>query len=309
MVNVTKYFGGLAIALSLFSCSEEKTEIIRPFVDVLNFEDEAKELSGGLSKTVIQGQKVETHYLQNPKWDSIELKPFIDADFNRLANKEKYIRTEETSNLAGWRDVTWVSTHEKLRVKRATYRYKDSTCLAATIQVQKLSKGYNLIEQLTYIHNAGYAIDNMQTLKNISEEEFYLSGQFDQKPQPWRMFFNIGTHQIPVNFDLNLSASPATITFHQGKEKIKVELIRHESVYTAEMPVFQSYLEFEVNGNELEGIFHNLDKGADYTIDFSGTLLPYEMAFGYDSNINYPDFTGKWETYLAKTRKNRLLLG
>jgi len=307
MNNALKYIGGLAIALSLFSCTGEKKEIVRPFTDVLNFDVEAKSITGGVTKTVIQAEKVETHFLQNPNWDSIELKPFIEADFNRAANKDKYIRTEEVSELAGWRDVKWISTNEKLPVKSAVYRYKDSTCIGASIQVQKLSKGYDLMEQLTYIPNAGYAIENIQNLREISGEQFYLSGEFEQKPQPWRMFFDIGNQIIPVNFEFN--EAEKTITFHQGKEKIKVQLSKHTTVYHAEMPVFQSYLEFEINGDELDGEFHNLDKGDDYIIPFTGTKLPYETVFGYNMDATYPDFSGKWETYFGEDGKKSAALG
>jgi len=292
-----KIIGGFAIAASLFSCSQEKEEVIRPFADVLNFDEEVKDLSGGLTKTVITGEKVETQSQKTPDWEKIELQPFIEADFNRPANKDNYQRLEYKSELAGWTDVTYIGTKEKLSVIWATYRYQDSVCIGAVLEVQKLSKGYDLIERLTYIPNAGYSIDNTQTLRNISEEQFYLSGEFDNKPQPWRMYFDIGKETIPVNFDLDVSSN--TITFHQGKEKIKVEMSTSGTTYRAEMPIFQSYLEFEITENTINGEFHNLDKGEDYIIPFTADKLPYDLAFGARPSNAYPKISGKWETYFG----------
>ncbi len=297
MNKIHIYIGGLAIALSLFSCSEEKKEIKRPFEDVYNIEDHLSDIQSGLTKKVYSSESIESQIITQPNW-KVELKPFMEADFNRSANKDKYLKTVQESNLMGWKDVTWVSTSENSEVKWAVYRYKDTNCIGAILEVSKNSEGYDLTERLTFIPEMGYSIENEQSLKFIVNENFFLSGEFNSKPQPWRMFFDIGNQIIPVSFYLNTTGKTPSLTFHQGKEEITTQFIKTDSGFVAEMPVFQSYLFINyLFEDSINGAFHNLDKGDDYVINFTGTALPYSEVLSYDPTNSITNISGKWEVY------------
>jgi thiol-disulfide isomerase/thioredoxin len=132
----------------------------------------------------------------------------------------------------------------------------------------------------------------------VSGNSFYLSGEFEGTIQPWRMFFEIGDQNIPVNFWLGVDANnePA-LTFVQGKERFTVVANATDSGYVAHIPVFQAYLLFTMDEKSMQGGFHNLDKGTDYVVPFTGDKLLYDQAFGYDPTVIQADFSGKWETY------------
>lgn len=296
MIFTFKNIGGLAIVLSLFSCSPEKKEVVRPFTDVLNFETVASHLQGGLIKTVYNPENIESQITVNPNWQ-LELKPFIEADFNRLSNLSKYTRTETISTLSGWRDIRYNSTDENLPVQSAVYRYNKSECIGVALKVEKNSRGYQLMEFLTYIPNFGYSIENNQNIKLLNNEQFHLSVDFINKPQPWRMFFDIGHEIIPVNFNLLSHNGELEITWHQGKESITTSAIKTDSGFVAELPIFQAYLTFQLFEDSIKGNFHNLDKGADYVIPFTGLKLPVDQVFSLYPSDKSHDFSGKWETY------------
>ena len=57
--------------------------------------------------------KIESTQISAPNWE-VELKPFLDANFNKPANKGKYARTEVKSDLSGFRDVRWVAKEDNL---------------------------------------------------------------------------------------------------------------------------------------------------------------------------------------------------
>jgi thiol-disulfide isomerase/thioredoxin len=193
--------------------------------------------------------------------------------------------------------VTWQSIDEKTSVKWAVYRFVDSTCVGASIRVNRTSAAYTFSEILTYVPNSGYSIENEQDLRTLDSNSFYLSGELEGKPQPWRIFFDIGPHNIPVNFWWSPVSDGVKLTFTQGKEELTVVALKTDSGYIAEMPVFQSYLKFERNGDELIGTFHNLDRGPNYEVAFIANKRTYDQSFGYDPTALGPDFSGKWETY------------
>ncbi|MGB1003206.1 MAG: peroxiredoxin family protein [Salibacteraceae bacterium] len=287
---------GLVVSLSLFSCVEEKKEVVGPFTDLIDFNKEILSQSGSLTKRVIQNVGVESKTISSPNWN-IELKPFLEADFNKPANKDKYVITIDSSNLSGWKDVIYVSKDDALPVDWAIYRFVDSTCVAASINVNRSSSAYHFKEELTYIKGSGYTINNQQELTRVDENSFYLTGEFENSSQPWRMFFDIGEQNIPVNFWMKNNGGHPELTFSQGKENIKVSSIKTDSGYMAEIPIFQAYLLFEMTGEQINGTFHNLDKGPDYVIPFSANKLAYEQSFGYEPKEIDADFSGKWETY------------
>jgi len=309
MRGLNKYIGGLAVVLGLFSCVEENKLEVKPFKDVLNFDQEVSNLSGTLQKEVIQGDGIESKTLNNPNFQ-VEMKPFIDANFNRMANKENYIRTEEISVLSGWRDVVWRSKNDKLPVKSAIYRFDGDSCISAKLFVVKESTVYNHTETLTYVKESGYSIENEQLINGLENEQFYLSGQFEGKPQPWRMFFDIGNNQkVPVNFDLISVDDKMEMIFHQGKERIKMPVAGTSNDYRVEIPIFQAYLTFTMDNDLMVGEFHNLDKGDDYIIPFTAMKLPYEAVVNYNLDESYPDFSGKWETYFGEGDEKSAAIG
>lgn len=299
---------GLVVSLSLFSCIKEEKQADGPFIDVLDFKEEASQLSGALIKRVHQSAGIESKTLPSPQW-SVELQPFMDANFNTPNNKDKFLKKITYSPLSGWRDVSWISTDENSTVNWAVYRYVDTTCIGVSINVSRESSAYSFEENLTYLPKAGYSIDNRQELTRIDENSFYLSGQFESSPQPWRMFFDIGSQNIPVNFWFNSSTGNNQLTFSQGKEKFTVETTKTDSGLLALMPIFQAYLLFEVVGEEMKGKFVNLDKGTDYAIPFTANRLMYEQAFGYDPNMDDMDFSGKWETYFYNDGDSSAAIG
>ncbi len=286
---------GLVISLSLFSCVSENQEKEGPFKDVIDFKKEISLKSGGLKKTIHSTDQVESKIIKDPNWN-VELQPFLEADFNSSANQESYIRTETKGQLSPWRDVSWVSTNEKLPVKSAVYRFVDSTCVGVILEVRKLTAAYSMDETLVYLPSSGYTISNHQDLSNMNENSFFLSGQFMDEPQPWRMFFDIGEQIVPVNFNMSVKGNTKILEFVQGKESFKVVALQTDSGYFAEMPVFQSYILFDIKDTELKGTFHNLDKGPDYIIPLSANKLPYEMVYGLRPDEVLADYSGKWET-------------
>lgn len=309
MKHTFKYIGGLAIVLSLFSCNEERKEEVKPFTDVVDFETISNSLNGSLNKTVLKDASIETQTLNKPNW-GVELKPFIDANFNRQANKDKYTRTEITSELSGWRDVVWLNTDRKLPVKSAIYRYHGDAFVSASLQVQKESAVYTLTETLSYVSGSGYSIENEQSINHVSDEQFNLTGKFTNAPQPWRMFFDIGNNQVvPVNFDLLQTNEKVALIFHQGKEQIKMLAHKTDSGYTVDIPIFQAFLTFTLDEKLMEGNFHNLDKGDDYLIPFTASLLPLSSILNYDPNATYPDFSGKWEVYFGEGEDKSAAIG
>lgn len=297
MIKGIKFIWGLAITLGLFSCSGEKKEMIQPFEDVLDFKIEIAGLDGGLKKHLEMDSKIENAQILAPDWE-VELKPFLDADFNKPANKDKYTRTEIVSGLSDFRDVYWVSKNENLLVKEAVYRYKGDECISAAITIEKTSAAYSHLETLSYVKGAGYAIENEQILNHVTEEHFYLSGEFEEKPQPWRLFFDIGNDNVvPVNFDLSVTSDGYALVFKQGMETIKMDAFEKNGVYQVKVPVFQSFMTFVISGETMEGEFHNLDKGDDYVIPFRGLKLPYSTVVGHYSMDASPSFDGKWEVH------------
>ena len=286
--------------LGLFSCQNEtKNQIERPFSEVFDFSDFIENKSGGLKKTVVSIEKIETQTIATPNW-KMELQPFLEADFNKPAYQDKYKISEQFSPLTGWKDVTYSSTDENQSVKWATYRFADSTCLGAVFSIQKLTQGYDLEEQLTFLPNYGYSIDNSQTLRFIQNERFYLSGEFTEQAQPWKLFFEVQDVSIPLNCEINLKSSSPTISFIQGKEKITAQVVSTDSGYVAEMPVFQSYIHFRIEGDSLRGNFYNLDGGPDYIVPLTGMQIAYEQVFGYNPSQIFEDIEGKWEVYFEK---------
>ena len=291
------YIGiGLAISLSLFSCDSEKKEVVGPFTDVIDMKKEMENNSSSLVKRVYGDDKIESKSVTSPNWE-VELKPFVDANFNKPANKEKYTRVEQSSELSDWREVTWKTNEPNLPVYEAIFRYQDTLCVGGTWKVKKTSSAYEMVEDLTYLPGVGYSIDNQQDLSKISEQSFYLSGEFEGCSQPWRMFFDIGDQNIPVNFWLTVNGEDVNLKFTQGKESFDIKVVKTDSGYMAEMPVFQSYLLFQMNDDEMQGNFHNLDKGLDYIIPFSANKLPYDQVYAFNADPDINDFMGKWETY------------
>ena len=216
------YIGmGLVISLSLFSCVSEKKEIAGPFVDVFDFKMEITSKTGGLKKTLINKDGIETSSLNAPNWGT-ELQPFIEADFNKLANKDNYSKQVLKGRLSPWRDVVWTSLNEKLPVKKAFYRYVDSICIGSYLVVDKSTAAYSMQEELIYLPNSGYSITNQQNLSNINANAFALEGEFVGSRQPWRIFFDIGIQNIPVNFYLTTSEQEMEIEFFQGKESLSL---------------------------------------------------------------------------------------
>lgn len=299
---------GLVISLSLFSCVSENEQIKGPFKDVINFKSEISVKSGGLIKTIETISKVETKTISSPDW-KVELQPFVEANFNTPANKENYRRTETVGELSGWREVRWVSIQDKLPVKSAVYRFVDSTCIGAVIDVKKSTAAYSMEELLVYLPGAGYTINNQQDLSNINENSFSLKGEFSGAPQPWRMFFDIGPQNVPVNFYLSGSEEAKELKFVQGKESFSVNATKTDSGYLAEMPVFQSYILFDFEEGEMKGAFHNLDKGPDYIIPLHANKLPYEMVMGMPLDRMNTDFSGKWETYFYGMEDSSAAIG
>ena len=299
---------GLVISLGLFSCVTERKKEIGPFKDVLSFNKEKDKLTGSLIKKVYSDGKIESKYISSPDWD-IELQSFIDADFNKMSNKDKYIRTETSGELSSWRDICWSSTDEKSAVKWAVYRYVDTICIGSYIRVQRNSAAYSFYENLTYLPNSGYSIETNQELSNFKGNSFNLTGEFENKPQPWRMFFDIGDLNIPVNLKLNKDEDNLVLTFEQGKEIFEVIAIKTDSGFLAEIPVFQSYMFFNKEGDEIKGVFHNLDKGPDYVIPFTANKLMSDQSFGYEQNQVEVDFTDKWETYFYDEGDSSIAIG
>ena len=304
-----KYIAGLALMLSLFSCVQEEKNTVKPFTDVLDFEQEISSLEGGLVKYMVKDATVELNRQSSPNWN-VELKPFLDADFNKPANKDNYTHTETRSTLSGWKDVTWVRKNNNLPVKSAVYRFENDTCISAQIEVVKESAVYTNSEILIYIPSVGYAIENEQTLNGLSDNQFNLLGEFEGKPQPWRMFFDIGNgNVIPVNFDLLNTVDGIELMFKQGSENIKMKAVKTDSNYVVEIPVFQAYLTFTLKEEEMKGNFHNLDKGDDYLIPFLASKLPYSAVVRSIAHNDGEDFSGKWEAYFGEGEDKSAAIG
>lgn len=303
------YMGmGLVISLSLFSCVSEEQDLQGPFTEVLDFKKEIATKTGGLNKSLVSNEKIENSTVNSPNWE-VELQPFVEANFNKPANKDNYSKEVFEGKLSPWRDVVWTSLNEKLPVKKAVYRYVDSTCIGAYLLVDKSTAAYSMQEDLVYLPNSGYAISNQQDLSNINANVFALEGEFVGKPQPWRMFFDIGEQNIPVNFYLTYSDEKMDMTFFQGKESFNVNVVKTDSGYYADMPVFQSYLLFDQIDGEWKGAFHNLDKGPNYTIPFTANKLPYEMALDVVGNSDSKRFEGKWEAYFMDENDSSAAIG
>ena len=304
----TKYILGLAISLSLFSCIQENEDTTKPFNDVLDFKTETAHLSGTLIKTVTLNDKIETKSIAKPNW-SIELKPFLDADFNTAANKYNYTRTERISKLTNLKDVIWISK-ENQHVKKAIYRYSEDKCVAAFLELNKESAVYSHSEILSYLPNSGYSIENSQNLSQLNEESFHLSGEFAGKPQPWKMFFDIGHNQVvPVNFDFTSDLENPILEFKQGKETIKMVAKKTDSNYFVDVPVFNAYLTFSVDNENMSGEFHNLDKGDNYVIPFNASRLPYNLVTPMTETENATNFDGKWEVHFKEGDDHSLAIG
>lgn len=301
MTITQKIFGGLTIALSLFSCTgKEETPEIRPFTNVANFKQLASKLDSNqaLIKRLEMANKVETKQQSTTHWP-VELKPFINADFNRAIYAEKYVQTTQKAELANQTQYTFTSTDNDLPVQKAIYRYENEQLIAAKLWVNKASKVYTLSEVLSYFPNIGYNIDNTQDLQMVREESFFLEAYIPQNPQPWRMFFDIGQHNIPVNFFMSSAKGQPTLTFVQGKEKITVTARPNGENWIAEMPVFNSYIEFSLAGDALTGTFHNLDRGTDYIIPFTANKLDLNNYLNFVENKT--EISGKWETYFESS--------
>lgn len=301
MTITHKIFGGLAITLSLFSCTNapEKEEV-RPFKHVTNFQNLSNTLDSNtvLVKRLEMANKVETKQQKTTNWQ-VELKPFTNADFNRAIHVENYAVSTNEAYLAKQTEYIYTSTKEDLPVKKAIYRYENGELLAAKLWVNKASKVYTLTEVLTYFPEIGYSIDNSQDLEMIREESFFLEAHLPEKPQPWRMFFDIGDRNIPVNFFMSSTNEKPTLTFVQGQEKITVTATADGENWKAEMPVFNSYIQFTLNGNELSGTFHNLDRGPDYVVPFTANKLDLNNYLNFTENGVY--IGGKWETYFESS--------
>lgn len=293
---------GISMLLILLSCQTEEQKTTERKEGTLDFNQEWTRLDSikmGMSKTVWRSGAVQRKQSKNANW-AVELKPFVDADFNRPGVVEKYSKTVSESPLSGWRDIIWVANDSKQTTRWAVYRYKGNACIGASIMVDKESDAYRMSEQLTYMPQYGYAIENAQDLNYLDSEQFFLESDFDGMAQPWRMFFNIGTQSVPVNFDLRMTSDQLELQFYQGKETIKVEAIQTDSGYYAEMPVFQSYLKFEKEENTIKGTFHNLDKGEDYIIPFEASKLSVSHRLNYDPTVEYANLGGKWEVYFGE---------
>jgi peroxiredoxin len=295
-------FAGVFLSWIIISCqSVEKKQVVLK-EGTLDFKKEVVRLDSlgvGLQKTVHRFNSAETRMSNRPNWN-VELKPFVDANFNRSGVIEKYTKGVYESPLTGWKDVVWVANDDKLTTQWAIYRYQNDSCIGARMSVEKITDAYQLVEQLSYAPQYGYTIDNMQNLEYINDEQFYLEVGFSNSKQPWRMFFDIGKQSIPINFDLKIQSEELTISFHQGIEIIEVQALKTDSGYYAEMPIFQSYLKFEKSNDTIVGTFHNLDKGPQYIIPFSAMKLPVSQYLDYNPNIEYPDFKGKWEVHFGE---------
>ncbi|UTW64909.1 TlpA family protein disulfide reductase [bacterium SCSIO 12643] len=299
---MNKIIAGISMSLVLFSCQSEEQKTTVRKEGTLDFNREWVRLDSikmGMSKKVWRSDAVEKKQSKSPNW-AVELKPFVDADFNRPGVVEKYSRTILESPLSGWKDVVWVANDPKQTTRWAVYRYKDDVCIGASILVDKESDAYRMSEQLTYMPQYGYVIENEQDLNYMDNEQFFLESEFDGKNQPWRMFFNIGTQSVPVNFDLRTTSSSLELLFYQGKETIAVKAIPTDSGYYAEMPIFQSYLRFEKEENVIKGTFHNLDKGLDYIIPFEASKLSVSHRLNYDPTEDYANLGGKWEVHFGE---------
>lgn len=301
-MRLNKIIVGISMSLVLFSCQSEEQKTTVRKEGTLDFNREWVRLDSikmGMSKKVWRSDAVEKKQSKSPNW-AVELKPFVDADFNRPGVVEKYSRTILESPLSGWKDVVWVANDPKQTTRWAVYRYKDDVCIGASILVDKESDAYRMSEQLTYMPQYGYVIENEQDLNYIDNEQFFLESEFDGKDQPWRMFFNIGIQSVPVNFDLRTTSNSLELLFYQGKETIAVKAIPTDSGYYAEMPIFQSYLKFEKEENAIKGTFHNLDKGLDYIIPFEASKLSVSHRLNYDPTEDYVNLGGKWEVHFGE---------
>lgn len=296
------FLAGISLSVVLFSCQTEEQKSIERKSGTLDFNVEQARLDSlkeGMSKTVWRSNAVEKKQSKSPNW-AVELKPFLDADFNRPGVIEKYSKTIFESPLSGWKDIVWVANDPKQTTRWSVYRYQGDTCIGVSIGVNKETEAYRMSEQLTYMPSYGYVIENAQNLNYLDGEQFFLEAQFENKAQPWRMFFNIGEQSIPVNFDLKITSEKTELLFYQGKETIVVEAIKTDSGYFAEMPIFQSYLKFEKNNDTLIGTFHNLDKGPKYVVPFEASRLSVSHRLNYDPTQNYANLAGKWEVHFGK---------
>ncbi len=310
-MRLNRIIASISMLLILFSCQNEAQKTTERKAGTLDFNQEWTRLDStktGMSKTVWSADAVEKMQSKSPNW-KVELKPFIDADFNRSGVVDKYSKTISESPLSGWKDVIWIANDPKQTTRWSVYRYKGDACIGASILVDKESEAYRMSEQLIYMPQYGYVIENVQDLNYIDSEQFFLESEFDGKNQPWRMFFNIGAQSVPVNFDLRTTSNSLELLFYQGKETIAVRAIQTDSGYYAEMPVFQSYLKFQKEDNRITGTFHNLDKGADYIIPFEASTLSVSHRFNYDPTEEYANLGGKWEVHFGEGKDAYTAIG
>lgn len=302
MSVLLKYFSIVLVVVSVASCNSNSEETIElPFTDILNFDTATirQSYTGGLDKKVSMESRVESKYFANPDWVQ-ELKPFTEANFNIPIHKDNYNITTTTGSLSNLKEVSYVANVADIPMRWAVYRFDGERCIGASISVNKQAKGYEFNELLTFLPEEGYSIDNSQNLKFLQEESFYLAGKFENKPQSWRMFFEIGQQNIPVNFKLAENDKGYLLSFIQGQEIINVQAVPTDSGYFADIPVFQSYLQFELEENNIIGTWHNLDKGANYIVPFTANPLMPEQVLQANPMANMSNLSGKWEVYFGE---------
>ncbi len=290
------------LLLLLASCSGEAKKKERPFGRVLNFDEEIARLDSSdlrLVKTAYYNDQIETRHINHPDWE-VELKPFVEADFNRPANRDNYLVKEKTSKLAGITEVAYIAKREDAQVRWAVYRFTaDTTPALAAVDVMKEERPYSMEEVLLYLPHTGYAMFNNQKLELVFDEHFAIEAFFVPAAEPWRFFFDAGEENIPVNARLSVSGNGVSVTIVQASEQIELPVTLTDSGFVAEFPVFNTYLVFDIDDDTIRGDYYNPDKGPAYKVPFTGYRMPLELLAPAAPDDSIASLEGKWETYFG----------
>ncbi len=130
----------------------------------------------GLEKTLTVNGKQEVVSPENPSFRE-ELKPFLNADINKLSWLDKYqadtlLRNEQILQ------TTYSATDDKLAIRAVTVQWEAGQPKTVTINSRTNNFLLKAEKNLRYESGAGYEIEQTQKMRLMKQNHIRISGQF-----------------------------------------------------------------------------------------------------------------------------------
>lgn len=305
-----------------------------PFEAFFDFEAEIQKLTEEnpeVMKTIIKNGIRET-ITGTVNWHT-EFQPFKDANINQPAFRDRY--SVEVKQNGTSESVQYLALDSGLAVRSVSMDFEAGEVTELHITRRLTNKVMEAVSSLTYLPGKQYHLKVDQKVEYAFETSFELIGDILPKTPIWRGTLDMEGVELPFNFQLGEMPDGWHLTVHNGEERICVKRvsINGDSI-EIDMPIFNSLIKGKFDGKHIEGHWHNLSRGKDYSLAFKAekgntkrferknSLPPaqvaghWEVAFSPETEDEYPavgifeqEGDRVWGTFLTETGDYRYLEG